>query len=129
MCDDAQIGEEELDLPTLEQAEIAAATLRMLADPTRLRILWALFTGERSVGRLAELVDVSPSVVSQHLAKLRLARLVTTRRDGNRIYYTAVDVHVRQLAEEALFHADHVAGALPDHERTRPPGRRRRTLP
>ena len=129
MCDDAQIDEEEPDLPTLEQAQIATETLRMLADPTRLRILWALFTGERSVGRLAELVDVAPSVVSQHLAKLRLARLVTTRREGNRIFYTAVDVHVRQLAEEALFHADHIAAALPDHEPTRAPSRRQRTLP
>lgn len=133
MCDDAQIDEqvEEEDpyLPTLEQAQIATETLRMLADPTRLRILWALFTGERSVGRLAELVDVAPSVVSQHLAKLRLARLVTTRREGNHIFYTAVDVHVRQLAEEALFHADHVAAALADHGPSRPPSRRRRTLP
>ncbi len=123
MCDDAQIDEEELDLPTLEQAEIATETLRMLADPTRLRLLWALFSGERSVGHLAELVDVAPSVVSQHLAKLRLGRLVATRRDGNRIFYTAVDVHVRQLAEEALFHADHVAAARPDHAPTRPPPR------
>lgn len=138
MCDDAQIDQKEeepagaegeernaggagdLDLPTPEQAEIAATTLRMLAEPTRLRILWALFAGEHSVGRLAELVGVAPSVVSQHLAKLRLSRLVTTRRDGNRIFYVAVDVHVRQLAEEALFHADHVAGARPDHPPTRP---------
>jgi len=109
-----------MELPTPEQAEVAAGTFRMLADPTRLRILWAIFSDEQSVGELAEILEVAPSVVSQHLAKLRLAQLVTTRRDGNRIYYSAADVHVRQLAEEALFHADHVTSSLPDHAPTRP---------
>jgi DNA-binding transcriptional ArsR family regulator len=117
MCEDSQIGG--VDLPTAAQAEVAVETLRMLADPTRLRILWALFAGEQSVGRLAELVGVTPSVVSQHLAKLRLGRVVTTRREGTRVYYAAADTHVRQLAEEALYHADHVAADLPDHPPTR----------
>jgi len=102
---------------------VAVETLRMLADPTRLRILWALFAGEQSVGRLAELVGASPSVVSQHLAKLRLGRVVTTRREGNRIFYAAENIHIRQLAEEALFHADHVARDLADHSPMRPQGR------
>lgn len=100
-------------MPTPEQVEVAVGTLRMLAEPTRLRILWLLVDGEQSVGRLAELAGVAPSVVSQHLGKLRLARLVTTRRDGNRIFYAAADVHVRQLLEEALFHADHLVGGSP----------------
>ncbi len=118
MCEDAQV-DDEIELPTVEQADVAVATLRMLADPTRLRILWALFAGEQSVGHLAGLVGVSPSVVSQHLAKLRLGRVVSSRREGNRIFYAARDVHIRQLAEEALFHADHVASDLPDHPPTR----------
>lgn len=118
-----------MELPTPEQAEVAAGTFRMLADPTRLRILWALFTEEQSVGELAEALDVAPSVVSQHLAKLRLAQLVTTRRAGNRIYYTSADVHVRQLAEEALFHADHVTSRLPDHPPTRTPVQSARAKP
>lgn len=98
---------------------MAVGTLRMLAEPTRLRILWALVEGEQSVGRLAELAGVAPSVVSQHLGKLRLGGLVSTRRDGNRIFYTAKDVHVRQLLEEAVFHADHLVSGAEDHERTR----------
>jgi DNA-binding transcriptional ArsR family regulator len=117
MCDDSQVGGSAL--PTAAQAEVAVETLRMLADPTRLRILWALFGGEQSVGHLADLVGVAPSVVSQHLAKLRLGRAVTTRREGTRVYYAAADTHVRQLAEEALFHADHVAANLADHPPTR----------
>ncbi len=90
-------------------------TLKLLADPTRLRILWALLHGEHSVGPLAEHVGAPAAAVSQHLAKLRLARLVQTRRDGNRIYYLADDEHVRRLVEEALFST----GVLPRrHGRT-----------
>ena len=126
MCTDARIVEEG-DLPTVEQVTVAVDTLRMLADPTRLRILWALFAEEQPVGRIADTVGVSSSVVSQHLAKLRLARLVTSRRDGTRVYYKPADIHVRQLAEEVMFHADHLANALTDHAPTRPRSRRAST--
>lgn len=95
-------------------------TLKLLADVTRLRILWALLHGEHSVGELASHIGAQPAAVSQHLAKLRLGRLVRVRREGNRKFYAADDVHVRQLAEEALFHADHVHAERPDHPRTRP---------
>jgi DNA-binding transcriptional ArsR family regulator len=57
--------------------------------------------------------------VSQHLAKLRLARLVKTRRQGNFVLYLAEDDHVRRLVEEALFHADHVVQGLSDHREER----------
>ena len=61
--------------------------LKLLADPTRLAIIWALLHGEHSVAALAEHVGVRPTAVSQHLAKLRLVGAVRTRRDGNRIFY------------------------------------------
>lgn len=93
--------------PSDDQVVTAASTLKLLADPTRLRILWALLHGEHSVGPLAEHVGAPPAGVSQHLAKLRLAGLVSTRRDGNRVYYLADDDHVGRLVEEALFHAGH----------------------
>lgn len=83
----------------------AVDTLKLLADPTRLRIMWALLHGEHSVGPLAAHVGAPAPSVSQHLAKLRLARLVETRRDGNRIFYLADDDHLRRLVEEALVHA------------------------
>jgi len=101
--------------PTEDQVVFAVDMLKMLADPTRLRIIWALLHGEHSVNELADHVGGQPAAVSQHLAKLRLARLVKTRRDGTRIFYAANDAHVRRLIEEALFHADHVAKDTPDH--------------
>ena len=103
------------DDPTGQQVEAAVATLKLLADPTRLRVLWSLLHGEHSVGPLAEHVGVPAAALSQHLAKLRLAQLVTTRREGNRIYYVAGAEHVRRLVEQALFHADHVAGVGQPH--------------
>lgn len=103
------------ELPTDDQVDVAVRTFQLLGDGTRLRIVWALLHGEYSVGELAAVVGAQPSAVSQHLAKLRLTRLVSTRRQGTRIYYAAENVHVGQLLQEALYHADHVAQDLPDH--------------
>ena len=100
-----QIGQ-----PSDAQVATAVDTLKLLADPTRIRILWALLHGEHSVGPLAEHVGAPAPSVSQHLAKLRLAHLVHTRRDGNRIYYLADDDHLRRLVEESLFHASGAVG-------------------
>ncbi len=102
-------------MPNEEQAHLAAEAFRLLADPTRVKILWALLQGESSVTCLAELLGAAPPAVSQHLAKLRLAGLVTGRREGTFVYYSAADVHVRALLAEALFHADHTDRGLPDH--------------
>ena len=59
--------------------------LKLLGDETRLRVIWALLEGEHSVNELADIVGAQPAAVSQHLAKLRLARLVRSRREGTRI--------------------------------------------
>ncbi len=112
ICMDAQTG----GTPTDDQVEQAVNTLKLIADPTRLRILWALLHGEHSVNRLAEHVGAQPAAVSQHLAKLRLGRLVRTRREGTHVFYVAQDSHVRRLVEEALFHAQHVVQGLADHD-------------
>jgi DNA-binding transcriptional ArsR family regulator len=83
--------------------------LKLLADETRLRMIQALLEGEHSVNELAERVGAQPAAVSQHLAKLRLARLVRSRREGTRIYYVVDDAHVRRLVKDVLTHAGHVS--------------------
>jgi DNA-binding transcriptional ArsR family regulator len=103
--------------PNVEQFDAATVTLKLLADRTRLHIVWALLHGEHSVNQLAEHVGVAPAAVSQHLAKLRLAHLVRTRRDGTRIFYAAENDHILRLVTEALFHADHVTSATPEHHK------------
>lgn len=103
------------ETPTDEQVLLAVEGFRLLGDPTRVRLLWALLQGERSVTELASVVGAQPSAISHHLAKLRLAGLVRHRREGTRIFYVMDNVHVAQLLREGLFHADHVAHGLLDH--------------
>ena len=92
----------------IHQVDTAAGILKLLSDPTRLKILWALLHGEHSVGALAEHVQSKPAAVSQHLAKLRIAQLVKVRRDGNRMFYMTDNDHVHKLIEHALSQADHI---------------------
>ncbi len=94
--------------PADVEFEVAAGVLKLLADPTRLKIVWALLHGEHSVNALADHVGARPPAVSQHLAKLRAAGLVSTRRDGNRMFYAARNEHIEHLASEALLQADHL---------------------
>ncbi len=115
-----QIGEIG-ETPSEDEFRSAVGMLKLLGDETRLRIIWALLDGEHSVNELAELVGAQSAGVSQHLAKLRLARLVRTRRDGTRIFYVADDAHVRRLVEEVLSHADHITRAAPPRIRTDTP--------
>lgn len=106
--------------PSAAEFDAAAETLKLLADPTRLRVVWALLHGEHSVNDLAAHVGVRATAVSQHLAKLRLAGLVRSRRAGNHIFYAAENEHIERLAAEALLQADHlVAGASHHREEQR----------
>lgn len=93
----------------------------MLSDATRLHLLWLLAQEESDVGSLAERCAASRTAVSQHLAKLRLAGLVDTRREGRYVHYRLRDGHLRRLVQEALSHADHrVSGEAPTTDHRRP---------
>ncbi len=94
---------------------MAVELFRMLSDATRVRLLWALLDGERPVNELAEAVEKAPAGVSQHLAKLRMARLVRTRRQANQIFYRLDNDHIRQLVEDAIYQAEHSSGGVPAH--------------
>ncbi|GAA1646130.1 ArsR/SmtB family transcription factor [Actinoplanes couchii] len=63
--------------------ELAAETFRLLSDPTRIKVLWALLQGETNVACLAEPAGTSPTAASQHLAKLRMSKLVTGPATGH----------------------------------------------
>ncbi|GHH64952.1 transcriptional regulator [Streptosporangium violaceochromogenes] len=102
--------------PTPAQVGKAVDAFRMLGDATRLRLMWLLSSGEYDVSSLAAAVGAARPSVSQHLAKLRLAGLVRTRREGRRALYRARDAHVRALIGEALFHADHEVSGIPRHD-------------
>jgi len=99
----------------VEQAELAVEVFRMLADTTRVRLLWAMLDVESSVNELAILVGKPGPSVSQHLAKLRMARLVRTRREGTQVYYRVENDHVAQLVRDAVFNAEHAGPDVPRH--------------
>jgi DNA-binding transcriptional ArsR family regulator len=105
------------DQPAEEQVDLAVEVFRMLADATRVRLLWALLEAELPVNELAQAVGKPAAGVSQHLAKLRMARLVRTRRQGTQMFYRIENDHVRQLVEDTIYHADHAGTAVPDHHR------------
>ncbi|MDP9795549.1 DNA-binding transcriptional ArsR family regulator [Catenuloplanes nepalensis] len=89
--------------------DAAVAALRLLGDETRLRLLWHLRDDELDVTALTGALDnAARPAVSQHLAKLRLAGLVTTRRDGRRVLYRLNGAHVRRLVVESLAQAEHL---------------------
>ncbi|MFI0723751.1 ArsR/SmtB family transcription factor [Streptomyces sp. NPDC021224] len=93
--------------PSAEVLQDAAAAFGLLASPMRLHIVWILAQGDCDVTGLAERVGASLPAVSQHLAKLKLAGLVRSRREGRRQVYlvdgpdvvTVVRVMVGQLAQ------------------------------
>ena len=99
--------------PSSEQVAWASETFKLLADPTRLRIVWTLLHGEHSVNSLADHVGAQAPAVSQHLAKLHLARVVKKRRQGTFFFYSIQNEHLGRLATEALFSADHAVADLP----------------
>ncbi|MFD4365857.1 ArsR/SmtB family transcription factor [Rhodococcus sp. NPDC058521] len=98
-----------------QYADFAAEVFALLSDPTRVRIILALRMGERPVGELAEQVGKSPTVVSQHLAKLRWGKIVRARHEGTRVFYSLVDDRARQLVTHAVFQAEHVVDGVPEH--------------
>jgi len=103
--------------PAAEQVDLAVEVFRMLAESTRVGLLWALLDGELAVNELAEAVGKPAAAVSQHLAKLRMSRLVRTRRAGTQVFYRIESSHVRTLVEDAIFHAEHAGGGVPEHHR------------
>ncbi|SSC25679.1 ArsR family transcriptional regulator, partial [Klenkia terrae] len=100
-----------------EQVDLAVEVFRMLSDATRIQLLWALIDRELSVNELADHVGKTPASVSQHLAKLRMTRLVQTRREGTSVYYRLENDHIAQLVTDAVYNADHATAAVPDHHR------------
>jgi DNA-binding transcriptional ArsR family regulator len=102
---------------TDEQVAAAVLAFSLLADGTRVRMLWALREGELDVTSLAAAAGCRPTVASQHLSKLRLAGLVEgTRRGGRQVFYRLRGGHMHALLTEALFHADHQVSGQPVHD-------------
>ena len=118
MADMAQAAQQMASLSHEEmQANAGEATrlLKALANEHRLMVLCALAEGEHSVGELNEVVPLSQSALSQHLARLRSDGLVSTRREAQAVYYSLGEPLAARIVE--LLHAHYC--------RPRPARRRR----
>lgn len=82
-------------------SEVKAELFKALAHPARIRALEVLRDGERSVSELVPLVGIEASHLSQQLAVLRRAGLVTTRREGTSVIYAIADPQLIELLAAA----------------------------
>lgn len=79
--------------------ERAALTLRVLAHPQRLRLVELLLERQVPVGALAELAELPPAAVSQHLSNMRASGIVERRREGRTVYYRVIEPSAIALLE------------------------------
>jgi ArsR family transcriptional regulator len=93
-------------MPEEKTAQKLAEMFKILSDPTRVKILWAIGDEEVCVCCISEVLGMSVSAVSHQLKTLKQAHLVKARRDGRNIYYSLDDHHVRVLLDIALEHME-----------------------
>lgn len=98
--------------PDSPYIDVAVEVFSMLADMTRVKIILALRDGELPVGELATRVGKTPTSVSQHLAKLRMGRMVHARQEGTRVYYSLHDEHASTLVVQAIYQAEHAIDGI-----------------
>ena len=109
LCESEVIHEEQVSLVrslmVSEEEYLALASLyKMFGDPTRIRILHALLQIELCVCDLAALLGLTKSAVSHQLKALRLANLVKFRREGQVIFYSLADEHVKDILNLGFEH-------------------------
>ena len=84
-----------------------AEFFKIIGDPTRTKILFALDQNEMCVCDIANVLGMTKSSISHQLAVLRKSGIVKYRRDGKEIYYTLDDEHVKQVFEVGIEHIEH----------------------
>ena len=92
----ARVGDQPAWLP-LERLEEAAECLKVLAHPHRLRIVEMLLSGTFTVGELAGACGVASHVASEHLRLMQRCGLLSSRREGKRVYYEVAEPHLQGL--------------------------------
>lgn len=106
--DPSRVESVSASLLDVDEAADLAELFRLLGDPTRVRILFALLeAGELCVCDVAAVVETTDTKVSQAMRLLRNAGVVRNRRDGRNIYYRLDDAHVRMLLDLSREHVAH----------------------
>jgi ArsR family transcriptional regulator len=92
------------NMPDLIALYELADLYKLFSDSTRIGILWALSESEMCVCDLCALLKMKQSAISHQLKNLKQARIVKYRRDGNVIYYSLKDEHIRKLLDIGMIH-------------------------
>jgi ArsR family transcriptional regulator, virulence genes transcriptional regulator len=99
LCD-APVSQFSKSLQTMaHRAEDVAELLAAMANAKRLMALCAMMEGERSVTDLADLVDMKPPALSQHLSRMRAMKIVATRRDAQTVYYRLASAEIAEVLQ------------------------------
>ena len=99
-----RVAESRAQMPGAETLYELADFFKILGDPTRVSILFALDGGELCVCDIAAALGLTKSAVSHQLKILRQSDLITYRKSGKNVFYTLADDHVRDIIEKALEH-------------------------
>ena len=93
--------------PNDEMTLKLADFFKMIGDPTRTKILFALDQNEMCVCDIANVLGMTKSSISHQLATLKQSGIVKYRKEGKEVYYTLDDEHVKQVFEIAIEHIQH----------------------
>ena len=81
-----------------------AELYKIFGDSTRIKILYALFEFDLSVGELSEILNMTQSAVSHQLRVLKNAKLVKYRKLGKSVIYSLADSHVKTILDQGMEH-------------------------
>jgi len=87
----------QLSKALLEKCDDVSQVLKSLSHPVRLKILCQVIDGEKSVNDLTEFCDISQSAMSQFLNRMKIEGIVSSRRDGTKMYYGIADAKLVRL--------------------------------
>ena len=92
-------------IPNQKDLKNMLTILKMLQDETRLKIVFSLMNNKKCVSEIVELVGKTQSAISHQLRDMKDSRLINSQRQGNKIYYSIADEHVKKVVKLCLAHA------------------------
>lgn len=95
-------------IPKEEKIVDTSAFLSVFGDGTRLKILWILRKDEVCVCDIASVLKMTKSAISHQLRILKQFRLVSFRKDGQKVYYSLSDHHVADIIEKGFEHTEEI---------------------
>lgn len=101
------IDRAKINMLEAETIDSLSKLFKVLGDPTRIKILWALNVHDLCVLDICEVLGMTKSAVSHQLGTLKEAKLVKAIREGKEVYYSLDDEHVKEIFETGIVHVSH----------------------